>query len=152
MTHVDYSARIQTVVRETNPVLPHHSSAFEDLTGCPVIVNTSFNIRGEPIVCTPEDAYSCFMKTEMDYLILEDHVLDKRQQPGRENSRVVRDFDGARLMRRAVYAWRLLREFGSYAVVNRAYWVIPLIVLFLGVAGFIGVVQITVPFTLYALF
>ena len=85
VTHVDYSARIQTVSRGTNPFYHSILSSFEDLTGCPVIVNTSFNVRGEPIVCTPEDAYRCFMNTEMDYLILEDHVLDKRLQPGREN-------------------------------------------------------------------
>ncbi len=85
VTHVDYSARIQTVSRETNPFYHNILASFEDLTGCPVVVNTSFNIRGEPIVCTPEDAYRCFMNTEMDYLILEDHVLDKRRQPGREN-------------------------------------------------------------------
>ena len=85
VTHVDYSARIQTVSRETNPFYHSVLASFEDLTGCPVVVNTSFNIRGEPIVCTPEDAYRCFMNTEMDYLILEDHVLDKRMQPGREN-------------------------------------------------------------------
>ena len=85
VTHVDYSARIQTVAREADPILPQHLKSFEDLTGCAVVVNTSFNIRDEPIVCTPEEAYRCFMRTEMDYLILEDHVLDKRQQPGREN-------------------------------------------------------------------
>ncbi|KUI23445.1 hypothetical protein AU193_01490 [Mycobacterium sp. GA-1285] len=85
VTHVDYSARVQTVSRETNPFYHNVLTSFEQLTGCPVVVNTSFNIRGEPIVCTPEDAYRCFMNTEMDYLILEDHVLDKRMQPGREN-------------------------------------------------------------------
>ncbi|WP_197696834.1 carbamoyltransferase [Mycobacterium sp. 852002-51152_SCH6134967] len=85
VTHVDYSARIQTVSRETNPFYHNVLASFEDLTGCPVVVNTSFNVRGEPIVCTPQDAYRCFMNTEMDYLILEDHVLDKRLQPGRED-------------------------------------------------------------------
>lgn len=85
VTHVDYSARIQTVSRQTNPFYHNVLASFEELTGCPVIVNTSFNIRGEPIACTPQDAYRCFMNTEMDYLILGDHVLDKRLQPGREN-------------------------------------------------------------------
>ncbi|OBI80255.1 carbamoyltransferase [Mycobacterium sp. E740] len=85
VTHVDYSARVQTVSRETNPFYHNVLASFEELTGCPVVVNTSFNIRGEPIVCTPEDAYRCFMNTEMDYLILGDHVLDKRLQPGRGN-------------------------------------------------------------------
>ncbi|MGZ8842319.1 MAG: carbamoyltransferase family protein [Pyrinomonadaceae bacterium] len=81
VTHVDYSARIQTVRRETNPLYWEIIDAFRELTGCPLIVNTSFNVRGEPIVCTPEDSYRCFMRTEMDYLILENYVLDKTEQP-----------------------------------------------------------------------
>jgi carbamoyltransferase len=81
VTHVDYSARIQTVRRETNPLYWDIIEAFRQKTGCPVVVNTSFNVRGEPIVCTPEDSYRCFMRTEMDYLVLENCVLDKRDQP-----------------------------------------------------------------------
>jgi carbamoyltransferase len=82
VTHVDYSARIQTVHAETNPRYHRLIRAFEARTGCAVIVNTSFNVRGEPIVCTPEDAYRCFMRTEMDVLVLENCVLDKaRQEP-----------------------------------------------------------------------
>jgi carbamoyltransferase len=81
VTHVDYSARIQTVRRETNPLYWEIIEAFRQKTGCPVIVNTSFNVRGEPIVCTPEDSYRCFMRTEMDYLVLETCVLDKTEQP-----------------------------------------------------------------------
>jgi carbamoyltransferase len=81
VTHVDYSARIQTVRRETNLLYWEIIDAFRQKTGCPVIVNTSFNVRGEPIVCTPEDSYRCFMRTEMDYLVLETCVLDKREQP-----------------------------------------------------------------------
>lgn len=81
VTHVDYSARIQTVRRETNPLYWDIIEAFREKTGCPVIVNTSFNVRGEPIVCSPEDSYRCFMRTEMDYLVLETCVLDKRLQP-----------------------------------------------------------------------
>jgi carbamoyltransferase len=81
VTHVDYSARIQTVRREQNPLYWEIIEAFRRLTGCPIIVNTSFNVRGEPIVCTPEDSYRCFMRTEMDYLVLETCVLDKRAQP-----------------------------------------------------------------------
>jgi len=77
ITHVDYSARIQTVDRERNPRFYGLMSAFFNLTGCPVLVNTSFNIRGEPIVCTPHDAYRCFLATEMDVLVLEDCVLHK---------------------------------------------------------------------------
>ncbi|HYM13718.1 MAG TPA: carbamoyltransferase [Bryobacterales bacterium] len=80
VTHVDYSARIQTVRREENPLYYDLLRAFERLTGCPVLVNTSFNVRGEPIVCTPEHAYTCFMRTEMDYLVLGDFLLDKREQ------------------------------------------------------------------------
>ncbi|HKS27000.1 MAG TPA: carbamoyltransferase [Pyrinomonadaceae bacterium] len=80
VTHVDYSARIQTVRREMNPLYYDIINAFYEQTNCPVIVNTSFNVRGEPIVCTPEDAYRCFMRTEMDYLVLENFILDKRAQ------------------------------------------------------------------------
>ena len=81
VTHVDYSARIQTVRHETNPLYWEIIEAFRQKTGCPVVVNTSFNVRGEPIVCTPEDSYRCFMRTEMDFLVLETCVLDKREQP-----------------------------------------------------------------------
>ncbi len=81
ITHVDYSARVQTVHAETNPRYYQLISEFEVLTGCAVLVNTSFNVRGEPIVCTPEDAYRCFMRTEMDYLVLENYVLAKTDQP-----------------------------------------------------------------------
>ena len=81
VTHVDYSARLQTVRRETNPVYHAILSAFREKTGCAVVVNTSFNVRGEPIVCTPEDAYRCFMRTAMDALVLENHVLVREGQP-----------------------------------------------------------------------
>ncbi|HEV2762126.1 MAG TPA: carbamoyltransferase, partial [Pyrinomonadaceae bacterium] len=80
VTHVDYSARVQTVRREDNPLYHELLSAFERLTGCPVLVNTSFNVRGEPIVCTPENAYTCFMRTEMDCLVMEDYLLRKDEQ------------------------------------------------------------------------
>lgn len=81
VTHVDYSARVQTVHPETNPRFYSLLNAFEDRTGCPVLVNTSFNVRGEPIVNTPEDAYRCFMRTEMDYLVMENILVDKTNQP-----------------------------------------------------------------------
>jgi carbamoyltransferase len=81
VTHVDYSARVQTVRRETNPLYWEIIEAFRKRTGCPVIVNTSFNVRGEPIVCSPEDSYRCFMRTEMDCLLLESFLLDRRDQP-----------------------------------------------------------------------
>jgi carbamoyltransferase len=80
ITHVDYSARIQTVRRETSPLYYDIIDAFRRRTGCPVIVNTSFNVRGEPIVCTPEDAYRCFMRTNMDALVLEHFLLVKEEQ------------------------------------------------------------------------
>ena len=81
ITHVDYSARVQSVHKETNPRYYDLLKAFEARTGCPVLVNTSFNVRGEPIVCSPEDAYRCFMRTEMDYLVLENFLLAKSEQP-----------------------------------------------------------------------
>jgi carbamoyltransferase len=80
VTHVDYSARVQTVRAEENGIYYQLISEFARLTGCPVVVNTSFNVRGEPIVCTPEDAYRCFMRTEMDVLVIEDFVLEKHSQ------------------------------------------------------------------------
>jgi carbamoyltransferase len=83
VTHVDYSARIQTVHHETNPRFHRLLSRFEALTGCGVLVNTSFNVRGEPIVCTPEDAYRCFINTEMDYLAAGDYLIAKAEQPVR---------------------------------------------------------------------
>ncbi|NLZ16296.1 MAG: carbamoyltransferase [Desulfobulbaceae bacterium] len=81
ITHVDHSARIQSVSRETNPGYYDIIKSFEKLSGCAVIINTSFNVRGEPIVCTPEDAYRCFMRTEMDYLVLGSYLLEKSEQP-----------------------------------------------------------------------
>jgi carbamoyltransferase len=81
VTHVDYSARVQTVRRETNPLYWEIIEAFRKRTGCPVIVNTSFNVRGEPIVCSPQDSYRCFMRTQMDVLVLETCVLFKSDQP-----------------------------------------------------------------------
>ncbi len=81
ITHLNFSARVQTVHKETNPRYWKLIQAFKNLTGYGVIVNTSFNVRGEPIVCTPEDAYRCFMRTEMDYLVLGDYIFDKKEQP-----------------------------------------------------------------------
>ena len=79
--HFDYSARIQTVNKEINPRYYNLINAFKKLTGCPTIVNTSFNVRGEPIVCNPQDAYRCFMRTEMDVLVLQNQILIKSEQP-----------------------------------------------------------------------
>ena len=81
ITHVDYSARVQTVHLETNPRYHSLLKEFERRTGCAVLVNTPFNVRGDPIVCTPTDAYRCFMRTEMDWLVIENFLLDKRAQP-----------------------------------------------------------------------
>ena len=80
VTHVDYSARVQTVDRERNPLLHRLMTRFYERTGCPVLINTSFNVRSEPIVCTPEDAYRCFMMTDMDVLVLGRHILVKEEQ------------------------------------------------------------------------
>ncbi|HNW45404.1 MAG TPA: carbamoyltransferase [Elusimicrobiales bacterium] len=81
VTHLDYSARLQTVHRDTNPRYWLLLEKFRQRTGCGLLVNTSFNVRGEPIVCTPSDAYACFMRTDMDFLVLGDRLLDKRAQP-----------------------------------------------------------------------
>ncbi|HMK83317.1 MAG TPA: carbamoyltransferase C-terminal domain-containing protein, partial [Candidatus Bathyarchaeia archaeon] len=81
VTHYDYSARIQTVHPQTNPLFHEVIERFKELTGYAVVVNTSFNVRGEPIICTPEDAYRCFSRTEMDCLYLEGFWLDKKEQP-----------------------------------------------------------------------
>jgi carbamoyltransferase len=80
VTHVDYSARIQTVHRETNPRYHSLITAFKERTGCPLLVNTSFNVRGEPVVCTPTDAYRCFMGTGIDMLVIGNCVLEKAEQ------------------------------------------------------------------------
>ena len=80
VTHVDYSARIQTVHVETNPRYHALITAFKELTGCPVVVNTSFNVRGEPIVCTPEDAFRCFMGSDIEVLVAGNCFLDKDDQ------------------------------------------------------------------------
>ena len=89
VTHVDYSARIQTVEHDGNPLFYDLLSRFERATGCAVLVNTSFNVRGEPIVCTPDDAYRCFVNTEMDYLVIGSFVLNRTAQPSRHIERRV---------------------------------------------------------------
>lgn len=80
ITHVDYSARLQTIDPKRNPVYYDLVKRFHEKTGCPIIINTSFNVRGEPIVCTPEDAFHCFLRTEMDYLVVGNFILDKKKQ------------------------------------------------------------------------
>ena len=84
VTHVDYSARAQTVDAANNPLFYDVIRAFDQKTKCPVIINTSFNIRGEPIVCTAADAYRCFMCTDMDYLVVGHYLFEKAKQPNRE--------------------------------------------------------------------
>jgi carbamoyltransferase len=91
VTHVDYSARIQTVHRETNPVCHALLEQFRELTGCPVLVNTSFNVRGEPIVCTPEDAFRCFMGTDIERLVVGNALISKEQQ----DPALCQDYKGA---------------------------------------------------------
>ena len=81
ITHIDFSARIQSVHKETNERYYRLIEKFKELTGYGVIVNTSFNVRGEPIVCTPDDCYRCFMRTEMDYLVVGDYLFAKTDQP-----------------------------------------------------------------------
>jgi carbamoyltransferase len=91
VTHVDYSARIQTVHQETNPRYHRLISKFKELTGCPVLVNTSFNVRGEPIVCTPEDAFNCLMGTGIEFLVVGNSVMRKEDQ----DERLVKDYKNA---------------------------------------------------------
>jgi carbamoyltransferase len=91
VTHVDYSARIQTVSKETNPKYHALISKFKEITGCPVLVNTSFNVRGEPIVCSPEDAFNCLMGTDIDFLVVGNCILRKEQQ----NQALVKDYKNA---------------------------------------------------------
>jgi carbamoyltransferase len=94
VTHIDYSARIQTVHKETNPLYHKLISAFDKKYGCGVIVNTSFNVRGEPIVCSPEDAYRCFMRTHMDYLVMGNFIIRKEQQsPVKEDTKWQKEFE-----------------------------------------------------------
>jgi len=94
ITHVDFSARVQTAHRDTNPLYHRMIERFAEKTGCPVIINTSFNVRGEPIVCTPEDAYRCFMRTHMDYLIMGNYLVEKTdQQPLEEEGDWQQEFE-----------------------------------------------------------
>ena len=81
VTHVDGSARVQTVTRESHPEFYDLLHSFDERSGCPVLINTSFNVRGEPIVCSPDDAYLCFMRTNMDVLVLGNQILLKEEQP-----------------------------------------------------------------------
>ena len=81
ITHIDYSARIQSVSKKTNERFWKLINAYKQKTGFGLVVNTSFNVRGEPIICTPEDAYRCFMRTEMDYLVMENYLYNKKEQP-----------------------------------------------------------------------
>jgi len=86
ITHVDYSARLQTVHADTNPIYHKLLSKFREITGCPMLINTSFNVRGEPIVCSPKDAFRCFMGTELDLLVLNNFILLKSEQMSELNA------------------------------------------------------------------
>jgi len=91
ITHVDYSARVQTVHEKTNPRYHQLITRFKSLTGCPVLVNTSFNVRGEPIVCTPEDAFNCLMGTEIEFLAVGNSIMRKEDQ----NPALIKDYKNA---------------------------------------------------------
>ena len=93
VTHVDYSARIQTVHKETNPRYHKLISKFKEKTGCPLLVNTSFNVRGEPIVCSVEDSFRCFMGTNLDILVCEDFILFKEDQDKSLKSNYQKEFE-----------------------------------------------------------
>ena len=94
ITHVDNSARVQTVDKDDNPLYHELISRFYEKTGCPVVINTSFNVRGEPIVCSPRDAYTCFMRTDMDFLAMGSFLLDKRQQePWDKNDQWMQEYE-----------------------------------------------------------
>ena len=93
ITHVDYSARIQTVTKKTNPKFYNLLSNFEKKTDCPMLINTSFNVRGEPIVNTPTDAFNCFMGTELDYLVIGNCILDKKNQNPKLKKNYTKDFE-----------------------------------------------------------
>jgi carbamoyltransferase len=93
VTHIDYSARIQTVSQKTNKPYYDLISKFKEKTGCPIIVNTSFNVRGEPIVNTPTDAFNCFMGTELDYLVIGNCILDKKKQNKNLKKNYTKEFE-----------------------------------------------------------
>ena len=93
VTHVDYSARVQTVNEKNNKRYYDLISKFKEKTGCPVIVNTSFNVRGEPIVNTPTDAFNCFMGTELDYLVIGNCILDKKKQNPKLRKDYTKEFE-----------------------------------------------------------
>ena len=93
VTHVDYSARVQTVDKKTNPLYHSLIREFQTITGCPILVNTSFNVRGEPIVCTPSDAFRCFMGTDLDFLVIGSFILDKNEQDPNLANKYVTEFD-----------------------------------------------------------
>ena len=93
ITHVDLSARVQTVKKESNPIYYKLLQIFKKKTGCPMLVNTSFNVRGEPIVNTPTDAFNCFMGTELDYLVIGDCILDKTKQDPKLKKDYTKEFE-----------------------------------------------------------
>ena len=93
VTHIDYSARIQTVHKETNKIYYKLIKSFKEITGCSVLLNTSFNVRGEPIVNTPEDAFNCFMGTNLDILVIQNYILKKKDQDKKKLTNYYKSFD-----------------------------------------------------------
>lgn len=93
VTHVDYTARIQTVHKDTNPIYYKLLSKFKEITGCPILVNTSFNVRGEPIICSPYDAYRCFISTQLDLLVIGNNILHKSNQPDSASVEIRADYE-----------------------------------------------------------
>ena len=136
VTHVDYSARVQTVHRETNPRFHGLLTAFKNETGCPVLVNTSFNVRGEPIANTPEDAFRCLMGTEIELLVIGNCVLDKQEQ----NPNLILDYRSAfdpDSLRLKDATMSFLSEFVRFMIARRKYWLAPVFLVMLLVAGLV---------------
>ena len=127
VTHVDGSARLQTVTRDAHAEFYDLLKAFDERTGCPVLINTSFNVRGEPIVCTPEDAYLCFMRTNMDVLVLGNQILRKEDQPALVEDfdwreRYALDYGGAADRRGDPPMMSILRELWAFMRVRKKWW------------------------------
>ena len=145
VTHVDDSARLQTVTREESPLYYDLIAEFEKITGVPIVINTSFNVRGEPIVCTPHDAYLCFMRTNMDHLVLGHHLLDKKDQPPLREDVDWRTLVRAGLVRNGPWHSRtprrssgIIGELWVFMKVRKKWWLGP-IVLMLALLGLLVV-------------
>ena len=144
VTHVDYSARVQTVHRETNPRFHALLTAFKAKTGCPVLVNTSFNVRGEPIACSPEDAFRCLMGTEIEMLVVGNCILYKDRQNPNSHSRLSQRVRSRLTVRQGAKFMAFLREFGRFIAARKKYWLVPAIVIMVAVGGLLVVAKGTV--------